>query len=166
MFSQIDKNFMRMALNEAKNCYNWGDLPVGAVLTIDNNLEGSGGNSAKISRDWTSHAESSLLHKLSWKIKNNRKGFSRLYTTWEPCLMCTGAAILSRIDEIVYACSDPFGGMAKINPGILGEWNEKHWPCFRQGPFKQESYNLLTKYMDENKNIWGNFFERFKDITL
>ena len=166
MFSQIDINFMQLALNEAQNCYLRGDLPVGAVLTIDNNLEGLAGNSAKTNGDWTSHAENSLLHKVSWKIKQTLGKKSKLYTTWEPCLMCTGAAILSRVDEIVFACPDPIGGMSKVNPSYLGFWNEKHWPIFRRGPLKQESYSLLTKYMNENKEIWGTFLEKFEKISL
>lgn len=166
MFSQIDNNYMRMAMNEAYNCYNRGDLPVGAVLTIDNNLEGIAGNSARINGDWTSHAENSLLHKVSWKIKNNPKGISMLYTTWEPCLMCTGASILSRVNEIIYACPDPIGGMAKKDSKNFGYWNEKHWPVFREGPFKQESYSLLVRYMEENKKIWESFLEKFKQIVL
>lgn len=166
MFSQIDENFMRMAMNEAYNCYSRGDLPVGAVLTIDNNLEGISGNSARTNGDWTSHAENSLLHKVSWKIKLNQEKTSRLYTTWEPCLMCTGASILSRVNEIIYACPDPIGGMAKIDPKDLGYWNNKHWPAFREGPFKEESYALLIKYMEENKKNWGTFLEKFKNINL
>jgi len=161
MFNQIDENFMRIAMNEAYNCYNRGDLPVGAVLTINNNLEGVSGNSARTNGDWTSHAENSLLQKVSWKIKQNSGATSKLYTTWEPCLMCTGASILSRVNEIVYACPDPLGGMSKVNPAYLGIWNEKHWPIFRGGPFKEESYLLLVKYMKENEKIWGNFLEGF-----
>jgi len=162
MFSQIDENYMGLALNEAKNCYSRGDLPVGAVLTINDNLEGIAGNAAKTNGDWTSHAENSLLHKVSWKIKSNKGATSKLYTTWEPCLMCTGSAILSRVDEIIYACPDPLGGMSKVNPSYLGIWNKKHWPIFKQGPFKQESYNLLVKYMEENKKYWENFLKSFK----
>jgi len=153
---------MKIALNEAENCYSRGDLPVGAVLTINNNLEGVAGNSARTNGDWTSHAENSLLHKVSWKIKNNPKGIARLYTTWEPCMMCSGAAVLSRINEIIYACPDNLGGMAGKDPKYFGIWNEKHWPTFREGPFKQESYNLLKKYMEENKNYWGDFLEKFR----
>jgi len=151
-----------MAMNEAYNCYKRGDLPVGAVLTINDNLEGIAGNSAKTNGDWTSHAENSLLRKVSWKIKQNSKSTVRLYTTWEPCLMCTGASVLSRINEIIYASPDPLGGMAKKDPKNFGDWNAMHWPTFREGPFKQESYGLLVKYMEENKEIWGNFLSKFK----
>jgi len=166
MFNQIDKNFMGIALNEARNCYSRGDLPVGAVLTLDNNLEGVSGNSSKTDGHWISHAENSLLYKVSWKIKNNREKYARLYTTWEPCLMCTGAAILSRVNEIIYACQDPFGGLSKTNIENFPPWYRKRWPIFRQGPFKEESYNLLIKYMKENKDIWEDFFEKFKAIDL
>lgn len=72
MFSQIDENFMRLALNEAENCYKRGDLPVGAVLTISGELAGVSGNSAKTNGDWTTHAENSLLHNVSWKIKQKK----------------------------------------------------------------------------------------------
>ena len=81
-------------------------------------------------------------------------------------MMCTGASVLSRVNEIVYACPDPLGGMSKINPKYLGYWNEKHWPVFREGPFRDESYNLLIKYMEENSKIWGDFLEKFKNINL
>jgi tRNA(adenine34) deaminase len=165
MFSQIDKNFMRIALNEAENCYKRGDLPVGAVLSINGNLEGIAGNSAKTNGDWTSHAENSLLHNVSWKIKQ-KKGHSILYTTWESCLMCTGASVLSRVNEIVYACPDFQGGMSRVDPSELGPWNYKHWPIFREGPFGEESYQLLRRYMIENSNIWGNFLKEFQKITL
>lgn len=152
---------MKLALNEAENCYIRGDLPVGAVLVINDSLEGIAGNSAKTNGDWTSHAENSLLHKVSWKIKNNKGAISKLYTTWEPCLMCTGAAVLSRVNKIIYACPDPLGGMSKVDSSQLGYWNKKHWPDFIQGPFKEESYNLLIRYMKENKEIWGSFLENF-----
>jgi tRNA(Arg) A34 adenosine deaminase TadA len=115
--------------------------------------------------DWISHAENSLLRTVSWKIKRNPDGYSRLYTTWEPCLMCTGMAVLSRVNEIIYACSDPVGGVAKINPIDLDKWYKKHWPVFREGPFRDEFYNLLVKYMEEN-DIWKDFLEKFKRISL
>jgi len=166
MFSQIDINFMQMAMNEARNCYSRGDLPVGAVLTLDNNLEGIAGNSARTNGDWTSHAENSLLHMVSWKIKQNPHKKAILYTTWEPCMMCTGATIVSRINEIIYACQDSIGGMSKIDSSKMGYWNERHWPVFRQGPFAKESYALLLKYMKENQNIWKTFLEKFEKIAL
>jgi tRNA(adenine34) deaminase len=162
LMKMFDEKYMGVAMNEAKNCYSRGDLPVGAVLTIDNEIEGISGNSARTNGDWTSHAENSLLHKVSWKIKQSSKGaISKLYTTWEPCLMCAGAAVLSRVDEIIYACPDPLGGMSKLDKSLLGVWNQKHWPDFREGPFKEESYNLLIKYMAENKVIWGEFLKGF-----
>jgi len=166
MFSQIDENFMEIAFNEAKNCYSRGDLPVGAVLTIDDKLEGVAGNSAKTNGNWVSHAENSLLQNISWKLKDNKKGIAKLYTTWEPCLMCAGAAVLCRVDEIIYACRDSVGGIALFDSYLLGEWYSKHWPTFRKGPFERESYSLLVKYMEENKKIWGHFLEKFKKINL
>ena len=76
--------------------------------------------------------------------------------------MCTGASVLSRVDEIIYACPDPIGGMSKVDSSNLGYWNEKHWPVFKEGPFREESYNLLINYMKENEKHWGTFLKNFK----
>ncbi|MDP3987391.1 MAG: nucleoside deaminase [Nanoarchaeota archaeon] len=157
-----DEYFMNMALEEARISANRGDLPVGSVLTIDGGLIGRAGNSATSKDDWTSHAEYLVLNQFSSVIKRRKSGDNVLYTTWEPCLMCMGCSVLSRVSEIVYACPDPSGGVASVDPLHLGEWYVKKWPKIRQGPFREESFNLLEKVMLENLDRWGSFLERFR----
>ncbi len=159
-----DRYFMGIALEEAKLAYSRGDLPVGAALAIDGKLIGRAGNTANTRNDWVSHAEYSVLYQFSSAIKKNRSGNSVLYTTWEPCLMCMGCSVFSRVSEIVYACPDFKGGVGSINPKDLnlGEWYIKKWPVVREGPLREESFGLLEKFMSENEDIWGDFLDDFR----
>ncbi len=75
--------------------------------------------------------------------------------------MCLGCSVLSRINEIIYACPDPNGGVSSVNPQNIGKWYVRHWPIFRQGPFRDESFGLLEKFMLENQDKWGDFLKRF-----
>lgn len=97
----LDREFMGLALEEAKIAYQRGDLPVGAVLTINNNLIGKGSNLATTRKDWVSHAENYLLNNLSRRIKKNKNSQIVLYSTWEPCLMCASVATISYVNRIV-----------------------------------------------------------------
>ncbi|MDO8517662.1 MAG: deaminase [Nanoarchaeota archaeon] len=161
-----NNDFMKLALEEAEISYNRGDLPVGAVLTIDNKLIGKDGNSATTNEDWFSHAEASVLNKYSRAIKTSKKIDKNteiiLYSSWEPCLMCTSIASLCRVDKIIYSCPDPIGGVSKFNPNNLPDWYNRHWPIFERGLYEKESYNLLIKYMENNIDIWGDFIQKFK----
>ena len=76
--------------------------------------------------------------------------------------MCLGCSVLSRVNEIVYSCPDPSGGVASINPESIGGWYVKRWPRFREGPFRDESFGLLEKFMTENPEAWGSFLEKFR----
>ena len=157
-----DEHYMGLALAEAKISYNREDLPVGAVLTIDGMFIGSTGNSANTRDDWTSHAEYSLINQLSRAIKTRKSGWATLYTTWEPCLMCMGSSVLSRVSEIVYALPDPIGGVARLDPKNIGGWYEKKWPRIKEGPLGDESFNLLEKFMMEHHERWGDFLVKLR----
>lgn len=159
---ELDEYFMRIALEEAERGYSRGDLPVGAVLVINNQLIGKSNNATKSKNDWFSHAESNLLSQFSGEIKKNPGSEVKLYTSWEPCLMCTSIASLCRITKIVYACPDPVGGIKSLDAKHLPEWYQRHWPQIKKGPFEEESYNLLIRHMEENPSIWKEFIKKFK----
>ncbi|MEK6945221.1 MAG: nucleoside deaminase [Nanoarchaeota archaeon] len=166
MFSEQDNYFMKLALKEAELTCKNGNLPVGAVLAIDGNFIGASRNTANVDGTWISHAELSLLYKYSSEIKKNKSKRNVLYTTWEPCLMCLGASVSSRINEIVYACPDPNAGASHLESSHVAGWYAKHWPKIREGPFRQESFNLLEKFMEENSDIWGDFLVSFREHTI
>jgi len=174
-FSMQDKEFMKIALKEAKKSLDRGDYPVGAVLVIDGKLISKGGNSIYSKKDWISHAENNLIKKCSPIIKNKclpaiqnqtkDKVNVELFTTLEPCLMCLGSSILHKVSRIVFACPDPHGGATNINPKLLPYWYDMRWPSIESGLLKKESYNLLIKFMENRKEpFWKNVLKLYKNL--
>lgn len=94
--------WMNYALNLAKKALYLGEVPVGAILVYKNKIIGEGWNSSINNNDPTAHAEILALRHASIKIKNYRLMNSTLYVTLEPCLMCLGALIESRVKHIVF----------------------------------------------------------------
>jgi len=162
MLSEKER-FMRFAFDEAQEAYAKGNLPVGAVLTIDDFLIGEAHNLNVTKRDWFSHAEAILLSRYSNTIKVNGGKKACLYTTFEPCLMCAGIASLCRVNKIIFAYPDFIGGASRIDKKNLPEWNTRHWPIFKQieqKEYRNDSYELLIKYMKEHKDSWGTFLNK------
>lgn len=106
---------MRLAISEAKAAFEKGEVPVGAVIVFENNVIGRGHNLVESMRDATAHAEMVALsaafsHFGDWRLEQ-----CHLFCTLEPCSMCAGAAVLSRIESITFGASDPkFGGCGSI----------------------------------------------------
>jgi tRNA(adenine34) deaminase len=154
-YSDMDKQFMKIALKEARSALKNGDLPVGAVLVIDGKLIAKKRNKLYSYSDWISHAELKIIQENSKIIKEKIKTKNsnvELYTTVEPCLMCLGATILNRITRVVFSCPDPFGGATKINPKNLSKWYIERWPMIEGGLFKKESCDLIINFMKLNKS--------------
>lgn len=101
-----DKYFMDEALKEARKAGKKGEVPVGAVITLDGKLIGRGYNRNITDRDPSAHAEITALRKAAAKIKNHRLTGSKIYVTIEPCAMCAGALVWARVAEIVYGAED------------------------------------------------------------
>jgi len=108
-------NYMDMAIREAQLASQRGEVPVGAVVVFENKIIGRGHNLTLSMHDATAHAEMVALsaaynHFGDWRLEN-----CILFSTLEPCAMCAGAAVLSRIQTIVYGAKDPkFGGCKSI----------------------------------------------------
>jgi tRNA(adenine34) deaminase len=106
---------MALAIREAELAYEKGEVPVGAIIVFENRIIGRGHNLTESMHDATAHAEIIALsaaysHFKDWRLEN-----CDLFSTLEPCAMCAGAAVLSRIKTIVYGAKDPkFGGCGSI----------------------------------------------------
>jgi len=107
---------MRQALNEAALAFDEGEVPVGAVIVKDDRIVvGRGHNQTERLGDPTAHAEilaigAAAAHFESWRLTG-----ATLYSTVEPCIMCAGAAVLARVDRLVYGTPDPkFGGCLSL----------------------------------------------------
>ena len=77
--------------------------------------------------------------------------------------MCIGAAVLHRVSRIVYACPDPQGGAAALDPSGLGRWYTKRWPRIERGPRRDDAYALLVAYMaGRDEASWSRKLQRFE----
>jgi tRNA(adenine34) deaminase len=104
-----DSVWMRIALQQAALAGDAGDVPVGAVVVLDNQVIGVGRNRREIDGDPTAHAEiialrSAAVHLRMWRVE------ATLYVTQEPCSMCAGALVNARVRRLVYGCSNPKAG--------------------------------------------------------
>ncbi len=99
--------WMRIALQEAQKAFKKLEVPVGAVLIHEGEIIGRGYNLVETLHDPTAHAEMIAISAASRSLASWRLDDSILYTTLEPCLMCTGAILLARISTVVYGARDP-----------------------------------------------------------
>lgn len=107
--------FMNQALREAEKAFEKDEVPIGAVIVLDNKIIGRGHNLTQSLKDATAHAEMIAITSAAEKIGDWRLENCILYSTIEPCTMCAGAAVLSRIKTIYYGARDPkFGACGSI----------------------------------------------------
>lgn len=104
--------FMRAALEQARLAAQAGEVPVGAVLVIDDEVAGAGFNQPIGSRDPTAHAEVVAIRAAAVRVGNYRLTGATLYVTVEPCLMCVGAMVHARIGTVVFGAPEPKAGAA------------------------------------------------------
>ena len=101
-----DNYYMGLALDEARKAYEIGEIPIGAVLIVDGQIVSSGHNMREIWHDATAHAEMIVIREACQKLGRWRLTGVTLYVTIEPCPMCAGALVMSRIDRLVYGSAD------------------------------------------------------------
>lgn len=117
--SRGDEFFMKLAYNQALKAWNCGEVPVGAVIEFGGEVIAQAHNSVEGSRDPTAHAEVLAITQAAAKLGDWRLSGATLYATKEPCPMCAGACVMSRLKRVVYAVSDPkmgfLGGAMKFH---------------------------------------------------
>jgi tRNA(adenine34) deaminase len=120
-----DEDFMHRALELARRAQSEGEVPVGAVLAIENEILGEGWNRPISASDPTAHAEIQALRAASQKLKNYRLTGATLYVTLEPCDMCIGAMFHARIARVVFGATDPkklvLKNSVKLEGGLLAQ---------------------------------------------
>lgn len=148
----LDEYFMRLAIKEATVAFSKGEVPVGAVLVgKDGEIISSAHNEREFLRDPTAHAEILVLRAGSTIFDNWRLIGATLYVTKEPCIMCAGAIINSRIDRVVYGCSDPKGGAVESLYSILSDKRLNHKVRITAGILKEECASLLKRFFVERR---------------
>ncbi|WP_371364444.1 tRNA-specific adenosine deaminase [Sporomusa rhizae] len=101
-----DNYYMGLALEEAQKAYDLGEVPIGAVLVMDNQVIASAHNMRESCHDATAHAEVIAIREACNSLRRWRLTGATLYVTIEPCPMCSGALVMSRIDRLVYGSPD------------------------------------------------------------
>ena len=142
-----DEFFMREALKEAKKAFDAGEVPVGAVVVHKNRIIARAGNQVEMLKDATAHAEMIALTQASAELGDWRLSECALYVTKEPCFMCAGAGVNSRIGKIVFGVGDAkcgaCGGTALNVPSFAGNY---HNPEVVSGVLADESLALLQSF--------------------
>ena len=143
----MDKNsFMEEALIEAKKALKKGEVPVGAVVVLEENIIGRGYNQSITKNDPTAHAEIMALKDAAMNLKNYRLKDTLVYTTLEPCLMCAGALVHARIKKLIYSASDPKSGVIESNGNLIQSAFLNHKISYEGGILKEESSEILKNF--------------------
>ncbi len=137
--------FMKAALKEAKKAYNKGEVPVGAVIVKDNEIISKGHNLKESKNNTIKHAEIIAIEKASKAMNSWRLEDCDIYITMEPCPMCMGAIINSRIRKIYYGVSDQKSG-ACGSVIDLTEYKFNHIPKYEKNILKNECREILQQF--------------------
>ena len=120
-----DEGFMRRALELARRAQDEGEVPIGSVLVVGNEIVGEGWNRPISASDPTAHAEVQAMRAAAQKLKNYRLTGATLYVTLEPCDMCVGAMFHARVARVVYGAMDPkkqvLKNQVKLEGGLLAQ---------------------------------------------
>lgn len=146
MSAEQDKYWMRYALQLADNAQQQGEVPVGAVLVKDNQIIGKGWNQSISLHDPSAHAEMMAIRDAGKNLLNYRLVGSCLYVTLEPCTMCAGLLIHSRIERLVFGASDLKTGAVGSLYDLLGDLRMNHQVEVKGGVMQQECGNKLSLF--------------------
>lgn len=142
---------MRRALQLAKQAEALNEVPVGAVVVMDNEIIGEGFNRPIMNNDPTAHAEIIALRQAAKKLDNYRLPEVTLYVTLEPCMMCVGAMLHARIKNLVFGAFDPKTGAVASAFKILDEKNLNHKIEFSSGILADECGKILSDFFSKRR---------------
>ncbi len=154
-----DVYFMKKALAQARVAKSHDEVPVGAVIVKDGKVIARGYNKREKSQSATAHAEHIAIEKACKKLKSWRLSGCTLYVTLEPCIMCAGAIVNSRVDRVVIGTHDKkAGAMGSVTN--VNELPLNHKPVVEFGVLKDECANILKEFFKDlrqkpafNKNL-------------
>lgn len=157
-FSEDVYRFMYGALQEAEKASDKNEVPIGAVVVHKNQIIGRGHNQVEMLNDPTAHAEMIAITAASNHLNNWRLNECDIFVTVEPCLMCTGALISSRINSLYFSVFDPKFGACGSVYNICEEKKLNHRINVFSGIYSQESENLLKNFFEKlrSKNNGGH----------
>ncbi len=151
LFSEDKYRYMYAALQEAEKAFEEDEVPVGAVAVHNNKIIGRGYNQIEKLNDATAHAEMIALTSASNHLKSWRLNECSIYVTLEPCIMCTGALLSSRIENLYFAASDSkFGACGSLH-NLAENSKTNHKIKVYSGILAQESEDLLQSFFAKKR---------------
>lgn len=144
-----NKNFMDEAIKEAKKAYAKGETPIGAVIVMEGEIISRGHNEKELKQDATLHAEITAIKKASKKLQSWRLNQCDMYVTLEPCVMCAGAIIQSRIRRLYIGAPDPKAGAAGSVINVFSVDGFNHNVEVIQGISEEECSSILRNFFKE-----------------
>lgn len=143
--------YMKLALKEAQKANDIDEVPIGAVIIKDGKVISKAYNLREKNQSATAHAEVLAINKACKKLNTWRLESCILYVTLEPCTMCIGASILSRVDGIVFGAKDPKGGSlgSLYDISLIKGFN--HYPWIVSGVCEEESAYLLKNFFKNKR---------------
>ncbi len=149
----MDNEFMKEALKEAQKAYDKLEVPVGCVIVKDGKIIARAHNQKETKLDTTKHAEILAIQKASKKLESWRLLDCEMYVTLEPCPMCAGAIINSRIKKVYIGTKDEKTGACGSKLNLLEDYTFNHKVEIETGIMKNECEEILKKFFKELRKI-------------
>jgi tRNA(adenine34) deaminase len=146
-----DERLMRLALAEARRCLDHDDVPIGAVVSRDGEVLAAAGNEREVARDPTAHAEILALRAAASAVGSWHLVGCTLTVTLEPCAMCAGAVVLSRLDRVVFGATDPKAGFAGSLGNLLQDPRLNHTVTLTDGVLAENCGDLLRTFFRDRR---------------
>lgn len=154
------EDYMKLALEEAKLAYKKGEVPIGAVLVINDEVVAKAHNTRELEQQALNHAEILVIKEACEKIGFWRLDNSYLYSTVEPCVMCSGAIIQARVENVIYGAKDSKNGCCGSKLNLVDSNMFNHKATVVDGILANECSELMKKFfkeLRENKKIGKEF---------
>ncbi|MEC7981555.1 MAG: tRNA adenosine(34) deaminase TadA [Candidatus Neomarinimicrobiota bacterium] len=139
-------SWMRLALLQAQKAYESNEIPVGAIVVLDNKVIGRGYNQREMLNDPTAHAEIIAITAAANTIEDWRLNECVLYVTKEPCAMCAGAIINSRLKMVIFGCYDKEMGCCGSLYQLCGDSHLKNNTAVRGGIMEEECLSIIRDF--------------------
>lgn len=146
-----DEIFMKEALKEAAKARKKDEVPIGAIIVHNNKIIAKGHNLRETKHDALGHAEIIAIRKANKKLKSWRLVDCTIYVTVEPCSMCAGAILQSRIARIVYGTEDIKGGALGSSYNLFEQKNINHIPEIASGVLKEECSQIIKDFFKKKR---------------
>lgn len=146
-----DSEYMHLALDQARAAALRGEVPVGALLVLEDRILAASGNRTITDCDPTAHAEVVALRAAALKAGNYRLNGAALYVTIEPCAMCAGALVQARVARLIYGADDAKGGAVRTCLQVLDAPALNHRVEVTSGVLAEESVRLLQSFFSARR---------------